>query len=228
MKEILIAGATGKLGMLISKHLLTRGSQVRLLARDPEKAQSLLGTNAIIFKGDVCQPATLTIPMKGVTHIICTIGGSSPLGANSPQHVDYEGVANLVESAITERVGHFVLVSSCAVTKPNHSLNAFGNVLSWKLRGENILRESGLVYTIIRPGGLTDEAGGQHLLQLGLGDRTSGMISRADVARTCIEVLEYPSTKNATFEIIQNAQTGTVNWAELFAYITPDANRTAE
>jgi len=59
----------------------------------------------------------------------------------------------------TNRAGveRFVQISSMGVTNPYHYLDKnLDNVLRWKLRGDEVLRASGLRYTIVRPGGLTD------------------------------------------------------------------------
>ena len=117
---------------------------------------------------------------------------------------------------------HFVLVSSCAVTKPDHPLNKFGQVLTWKLKGEDVLRASGLAYTIVRPGGLTNEPGGQSALVIDQGDRLNGMISRADVAEVCVQALQQPNARNTTFEVVQAQGAPVDDWAALFATLRPD------
>ena len=112
-----------------------------------------------MVEGNTSQTITLPNALVGVRAVICTIGAKAPAGENSPEKVDYEGVRNLVMAARNASVGRFILVSSLGVTHPEHPLNNFGRVLDWKLKGENVLRTSGLNYTIIRPGGLTDEFG---------------------------------------------------------------------
>jgi hypothetical protein len=60
--------------------------------------------------------------------------------------------------------------------------------------GENALRSSGVPYTIVRPVGLSNAPGGQSELIVGQGDhplRGRAQISRADVARVCVEALRY-------------------------------------
>ena len=70
-----------------------------------------------------------------------------------------------------------------------------------KARADERLRESGLDYTIIRPGSLTDEEEtGRIEAAEFLGRR--GEISRSDVARTFAEALEMESTYGKTFEIL--------------------------
>ena len=157
---MLVVGATGRTGRLLVKKLSKRGYSVRALARDPAKAKILFGGIAPIYRGDLQKIETLTKPVRGVRAVVCAAGGVHFGGSEGPKYVDYLGVANLVEVVREFQVGHFVLISSVGVSKPFHSMNLFGKVLKWKRRGEEALRESGLSYTIIRPGGLLDEERG--------------------------------------------------------------------
>jgi uncharacterized protein YbjT (DUF2867 family) len=227
---ILVAGATGGVGTHVVRILMALGRPVRILARDEAKARKLFTgaerpTALEIAIGDVRRPETLAAAMQGVTHVVCATGSGTPIGGNAPQHVDFEGVRNLTEAATAAGVERFVLVSSIAVTKPNHPLNAFGKVLTWKLRGEDALRASGLPYAIVRPGGLTDAPGRQKALKFDQGDRISGMISREDVAEVCVRALARPDVDNVTFEAI-NADGPAPNaaaWDALFGALHPDA-----
>ena len=140
-RRILVAGATGGVGTKIVSQLLEQGRPVRVLVRDEDKAAKLfagVGQPEMleIVVGDVRRPETLGPAFEGISHIFCATGSRAPIGSNAPQHVDYEGVNNLVNAAKTAAVEHFVLVSSMSVTNPNHFLNAFGKVLTWKLRGK--------------------------------------------------------------------------------------------
>jgi uncharacterized protein YbjT (DUF2867 family) len=223
MREIvLVVGATGGVGQHVTSKLLERGEPVCLLVRNPVRIRTLFGDVPCVFVGDTRQPESLTPALSDVRAVICATGTTTPAGSNSPEHVDYRGVRNLVEAARAARVGHFVLVSSCAVTRPDHPLNNFGQVLTWKLKGEDALRASGLMYTVVRPGGLTNEPGGQAALTFAQGDRISGMVSRADVAEVCIQALRQPNARNVTFEVVQAQGAPVDNWATLFATLSPD------
>ena len=205
MEEIyLVAGATGALGQQIVSRLLRRGKHVRALVRDKTKGRALLGENLELVQGDTRQIDTLHDAARDVRIVICVTGTNTAEGANDPQAVDYEGVRNLVNAAKGAGVQHFLLVSSLGVTQEEHPLNSFGRVLEWKKKGEDALRESGLDYTIIRPGGLTDEPGGQRALKLDQGDKLSGRVSRADVADISLHALTHPNARNVTFELIES------------------------
>jgi uncharacterized protein YbjT (DUF2867 family) len=106
-------------------------------------------------------------------------------------------------------VKHFVLISSLGVTKPDHPLNKYGQVLTMKLEGENEVRrlfaDPGYTYTILRPGGLIDGPPLNHALQFDTGDRIStGVIDRSDVAEVAVISLYAPEARNLTFELIQS------------------------
>ena len=153
---------------------------------------------------------------------------------NSPQKVDAEGVGNLVE-AVPQTLERFVFVSSCGVLRrqqfPFSVLNAFG-VLDAKLQGETAIVQSGLPYTIIRPGRLIDgpytsydlntllkaKTEGKYDVVLGQGDTLSGEASRIDVARAAIECLMAPATVGKVFDLAnEGPRPATIDWSRLFS-----------
>lgn len=155
---------------------------------------------------------------------------------NSPHQVDAEGVQHLVAAA-PRTLKRFVFISSCGVErkdKPPYSvLNAFG-VLDAKQQGETAIIQSGLPYTIIRPGRLIDgpftssdlntllkaSTQGKLGVVIGTGDTLNGQTSRIDVAAACVECLRYPVTENKVFELInQGSRSAAIDWEALFAQL---------
>jgi uncharacterized protein YbjT (DUF2867 family) len=222
---ILIAGATGGVGRQLIGKLTAQNEDVRALVRDLSQAQMLFTAQDCLqlVEGNTSETISLPNAFVGVRAVICTIGAKAPAGDNSPEKVDYEGVRNLVMAARNASIGRFVLVSSIGVTHPEHPLNNFGRVLDWKLKGENVLRTSGLNYTIIRPGGLTDESGGKSALRVAQGDNLSGRhVSRSDVAAICLAALDDISTYQTTFEIIAEDGAPPKDLRDLFAALKTD------
>jgi uncharacterized protein YbjT (DUF2867 family) len=129
----------------------------------------------------------------------------------------------------------FILVSSAGVTRPGRPginldleppavrLNdQLGGILTWKLRGEDSLRESGIPYTIIRPCALTEEPGGKELI-FEQGDNIRGKISRNDVAEICVQSLKQPKAKNITLEVKEGENNvNSINWEQLFSQLQRD------
>ncbi len=131
-------------------------------------------------------------------------------------------------------VPRFVLVSSAGVTRPGRpGINLeseppavrmndqLGGILTWKLKGEDSVRESGIPYTIIRPCALTEEPGGKALV-VDQGDNLKGKVSREDIAELCVQVLEQPEACNVTFEVKEDGD-APVNWEQLFDHLQPDS-----
>lgn len=129
----------------------------------------------------------------------------------------------------------FVLVSSAGVTRPGRpginldeeppavKLNdQLGGILTWKLKGEDSLRESGIPYTIIRPCALTEEPGGKELI-FEQGDNIRGKISREDVAELCIQALKLANACNVTLEVKQGENSvNSIDWQRLFSNLQRD------
>jgi len=129
----------------------------------------------------------------------------------------------------------FVLVSSAGVTRPGRPginleseppavrLNdQLGGILTWKLKGEDSVRESGAPYTIIRPCALTEEPGVQALI-FDQGDNLKGKVSRDSVAEICVQALQQPKACNVTFEVKQGESSDrSIDWERLFDHLQPD------
>jgi uncharacterized protein YbjT (DUF2867 family) len=137
--------------------------------------------------------------------------------------VDFEGVRNIAMAAKAAGVQHYVQISSLGVTNPNHPLNRFGKVMEWKLKGENAIRSSGVAYTIVRAGGLGDEAAGLSGIRALQGDKLDGgKIPRADVATVCVKALGDAAARGKTFEIVSGAPGASVDWAGFFTSLSRD------
>ncbi|KAK4589526.1 hypothetical protein RGQ29_020200 [Quercus rubra] len=107
----------------------------------------------------------------------------------------------------------FVHVGSAGVTRPDRPgldlskqppavrLNKeLGFILTFKLKGEDLLRESGIPYAIVRPCALTEEPAGADLI-FEQGDNITGKISREEIARICVAALESTYACDKTFEV---------------------------
>lgn len=224
-RTVLVAGATGQTGQLVVKELRAEGFVIRALVRDADKARATLGEDVELMVGDVKDPASLAPAMRGVDAVISTIGARGAKGPDSPEGIDYGGVRNLADAAAAARVQQFVLVSSRGATQEDNTLNRmFGNVLIWKLKGEDAVRASGVPYTVIRPGGLINVPGGDKAIILEQGDPVvrDSTIARADLARICVAALQYPDARNRTFETSSVPGSADTDWRALFAALVPD------
>ncbi|XP_042402446.1 protein HIGH CHLOROPHYLL FLUORESCENCE PHENOTYPE 173, chloroplastic-like [Zingiber officinale] len=116
----------------------------------------------------------------------------------------------------------FILVSC---TGSGIESNRRDQVLKAKKAGEDALRRSGLGYTIIRPGPLKEEPGGQRALIFDQGNRISQAISCADVADICVKALHDSTARNKSFDVCYEfvAEHGNELY-ELVAHLPDKAN----
>jgi len=129
-----------------------------------------------------------------------------------PDLVDWEGQKNQIDSCPSGV--HVILCSTMGGTDPNHPLNNLGrtivdekeiggNIVKWKRKSEMYLmskeKSDGLIYTIVHPGGLINEKGGQRELTIGVdddlsyGDTESRTVPREDVAQIMLESIRHPN-----------------------------------
>jgi uncharacterized protein YbjT (DUF2867 family) len=92
------------------------------------------------------------------------------------------------------------MLSTMGADNPSAS-EVMEDYLKAKQNADEHLKASGLDYTIVRPGSLTDEKG-TGKIQLMEKLENHGSITRADVAKTLIEVLEDKVMQNQVFEIL--------------------------
>lgn len=211
-----VVGATGGTGKWIVRELVDRGIPVVALVRNLEKAQELLPANTQIVVGDVLQPTSLVEAIADCDVILCATGAAPGIDPTAPYRVDYEGTKNLVDLARTKGISQFILVSSLCVSQLWHPLNLFWLILVWKKQAEEYLRQSGVSYTIVRPGGLKDEDNINPVLMASADSLFEGNIPRQKVAKVCVEALFQPTARNKIVEIIAKAEAPESTWERLF------------
>jgi uncharacterized protein YbjT (DUF2867 family) len=227
---ILVAGASGRVGRYVIRHLKEQGRTFRSLTRSRDTAIERWGkayTDMNWVEGDVRDAARMREIMAGVTAVISVVGTREISGPNSAEFVDYGGVVNMVDAAKAEGVEHFVLLSAIGVTDPQHPFNkATKGALEWRFKGEEHLRGSGLAYTIARPAGLVNRPAGEQALLIEQGDNWRPLLrstlSRDDLAQVLIESLVNPGARNATFEIANDPTRGPGDWRAKLTALEPD------
>ncbi|GGR95447.1 MULTISPECIES: SDR family oxidoreductase [Streptomyces] len=222
-RPITVIGGTGSVGTLIVRKLLDRGERVRVVGRSGLRAQNL-PEGAVFFPGDVRDCGTLTTPLADVSAVVFSVEpGTANTGPDSPKTTMYQGVCNALAAAGADgNRPHFTLISQIFVTRHDHPINAWGGMLDWRLAGEDAVRESGLPYTVIRPGWLTQVRPGQERVRLEQGDRGEGSVSREDVAEAAVRSLALPSADGLTFEIFNEPGARRTDWNDLFASLDRD------
>lgn len=217
--KALVAGATGQTGRRIVEELLKNQIEVKALVRNIAQAKTILPPEAELIEGDVLNPNTLAAAMTDCNVVLCATGATPSFDITGPYQVDYIGTKNLVEIAKKNGIEHFVLVSSLCVSQFFHPLNLFWLILYWKKQAENYLQNSGLTYTIVRPGGLKNDDNLDSIVMSSADTLFEGIIPRRKVAQVCVMALSQPEAKNKITEIVTQADAPTRSWQDLFAQV---------
>ncbi len=199
--EVAIAGGHGKIGLLLGKLLVEQGHTVLGLIRNPDQEDDLhaIGVEPVLC--DLEADDDVGEAVAGVDAVVFAAGAGAGSGVERKRTMDLGGAVKLIEAAREKGIGRYVIVSSMgAADPPAEGGDAFGEYLRAKAAADRALVESGLDYTIVRPGMLTDEP---PTGRVEIGSRVErAEVPRADVAAVLAAVLVAPNTIGETFELI--------------------------
>ena len=195
---MLVAGANGQVGQHIVRFLAERGYEVQAMIRDEGQAQRLLELGGEPVVADLEGEVFHTV--EGCDAVIFSAGGGPGSGPEKKETIDYGGASKLIRAATEHGANRFLVVSSVGAQAPESANEKMQPYLRAKARADEELKHSGLDYTIVRPGPLTDERGTSRIeASTALGRREE--IPREDVAHTMVAALEKRNTFGKTFEI---------------------------
>jgi uncharacterized protein YbjT (DUF2867 family) len=198
--DVVVAGGHGKIGRRLLRLLAERGHRARGLIRNPDHARDLeeVGAEAVVC--DIEALDDISECCEGADVVVFAAGAGPGSGPERKRTVDYAGAVKLIEAAKKNGIDRYVIVSAISVDRPEEWSDQMRPYYEAKRDADQAVLDSGLSYTIVRPGGLTDDPG-TGLVKVGT-DLDRGVIPRADVAATLLAVLETPTTIGKTFELV--------------------------
>lgn len=201
---IVVAGGTGTLGTRLVPRLASQGLAVRVLTRDPARAEHLASVGAEVVRGDVRDPASVAAALRGADTVVSAVHGFAGPGGVSPASVDRDGNAHLIATAARAGAA-FVLVSVIGAS-PSHPIELFRA----KHEAEEVLRASGIAWTIVRAAAFMEtwgsimsqplQASGR-ILVFGRGDNPVNFVSATDVAALVSHAVIAPGLRGRVLEI---------------------------
>ncbi|HET6505450.1 MAG TPA: SDR family oxidoreductase [Baekduia sp.] len=197
--DVVIAGGHGQIALLLERLLADEGHAVRGLIRNPDHAPDLEAAGATPVVADLEEQDVdaLARTIGDADAIVFAAGAGPGSGPQRKWTLDYAGAVKLMEVARRNGINRYIIVSSTGADPEAEDDGAFGTYLRAKGQADLKLTQSGLSYTIVRPGRLTDAAA------TGAVDTSTGRgeIPRADVAAVIAELLDTPGTASVTFDV---------------------------
>jgi len=202
--DVVIVGGHGKIALLLARELQQRGDRVRSLIRNPDHEGDVRDAGAEPVMCDVERegPAVVAEAIAGADAVVFAAGAGPGSGTARKWTVDYGGAVVSIAAARAAGAGRYVIVSSVGADDPppEDPDDVFSIYLHAKAAADRALAASGLAFTILRPGMLTDDppTGSVHLAER----VERGSIPRADVAAMLAELVHEPRTAGKALGLV--------------------------
>jgi uncharacterized protein YbjT (DUF2867 family) len=198
---VVIAGAHGRIGLRLGRLLVEAGHTVRGIIRNPDHGADLeaAGIAAVVFDLEH-DDRDLADVVAGASAAVFAAGAGPGSGDARKETMDRDGAIRLIEACRRGGVDRYVIVSAMGARDPDLPGDGFAAYLRAKAQADAALIESGLRWTIVRPGGLLDDPGTE---RVEVGEQLPrGSIPRDDVAAVLAAALATPATIGRAFDLI--------------------------
>jgi uncharacterized protein YbjT (DUF2867 family) len=198
--NVVIVGGHGQIAMRLARILAERGDSPRGIIRKTEQADDLekLGAEPIVL--DIENVDDINDAFAGSDAVVFAAGAGPGSGPARKLTVDYGGAVKSVDAAIAMDIRRFVIVSSIGSNRPESWSEQMRPYQQAKSDADKYVVESGLDYTVIRPGGLTDDPGTG---RVEIAERVEyGQVTRDDVAAVIAECLTADNTIGKSFDLL--------------------------
>lgn len=198
--DVVVAGGHGQIGLRLLGLLAADGHRARGLIRKPEQAADLEAAGAEPVIADLERLDDLAPHVQGADAIVFAAGAGAGSGQERKRTLDLGGAVKLIAAAKAAGVARYVIVSSVGADDPEGGSDEMRPYLRAKAEADAAVRGSGLAFTIVRPGRLTDDPGTGRVAAGA--DVQRADVPRDDVAATLLAVLSEPGTIGATFVLV--------------------------
>ena len=199
--KIAIAGGHGQIALRLERLLSGRGDEVAGLIRNPDHADDVraAGAEPVLCDLERAGPEEAAAALEGAEAVVFAAGAGPGSGEARKETMDLGGAVKLIEAAKAKHVSRYVMVSSMGAD-PDAEGEGFAAYLRAKGRADAALIASGLAYTIVRPGRLTNDPGTGRVRIAESVERAE--VPRDDVAAVLAAVLAREDAAGLTFELV--------------------------
>ncbi|WP_046178467.1 SDR family oxidoreductase [Domibacillus tundrae] len=200
--HVLVIGAAGTTGRLVVQSLAENiQHHVKAMVRKTDQMTDMEKLGAQPVLADLEQD--FSYAMNDVNAVIFAAGSGSSTGSDKTTTVDRDGAIKAIDLAVSHGIERFVMLSSMGADRPDAGPESMQHYLQAKHDADAHLMQSGLTYTIVRPGVLKNEAAaGKIEAAAQVAGRTKS-IARADVAEVLVQSLLAEKTESRIFEIVE-------------------------
>jgi uncharacterized protein YbjT (DUF2867 family) len=199
---VAIAGGHGKIALRLERILSKRGDRVLGLIRNPDHAGDLEDVGAEPVICDLEAEDDISGQLDGVEAVVFAAGAGPGSGAERKQTMDLGGAVKLIDGAKKQGIKRYLIVSSIGAGNPAGASEQMRPYIEAKAEADRAVAASGLEYTIVRPGGLTDDPGTGRV-RITTREDVYGRVTRDDVAEVLAAALEAPNTIGKTFVLLE-------------------------
>jgi uncharacterized protein YbjT (DUF2867 family) len=196
--DVVVAGGHGKIAQHLLRLLAERGDHARGLIRNPDHAADIEALGAEPIECDIEMEEDLAPFVEGADAVVFAAGAGPGSGPERKRTVDFGAAVKLIEGARARGIERYLIVSSIGADQPEQAPEEMRAYQQAKHDADVALQRSGLDYTVVRPGRLTDDPGTGRVST----DAGYGEIPREDVAVVLAAALAEPATIGKTFELI--------------------------
>ena len=199
MGKTLIIGASGQIGKMTTQLLLNDQQHVIALVRDKNKLSDLSSSYLDIIEQDL--ESDFSQAFDGCEQVIFAAGSGGSTGDDKTLLIDLWAATKAVNYAKQYGIKRLIMVSSIGADNPDAIQSDLKPYLVAKHMADKHLINSGLNYTIVRPGSLTDEDASLKITTQQPSERNEAKISRENVANALLQIANHSTNENSIFEL---------------------------
>ena len=201
--RIAVAGGHGRIAMLVHPLLAKRAHSVRGIIRNASQAEAVQHAGAEPVICDLEAEVDIANAVGSADVVIFAAGAGPGSGPARKRTMDRDGAVKLIDAARNNGIRRYIMISAIHAEEPRGD-EVFRTYLRAKSEADEALRGSGLDYTIVQPGRLTNDAS-TGIVQVAA-TLPSGEIPRADVAAVVAQVVDTESTIGHQFDLTSGDQ----------------------
>ncbi len=189
---VAIGGAHGQIAMVLTRLLAAGGDEVIGLIRNPDHADDVAaaGASPAVCDLERSAPEQIANAIAGAGAVVFAAGAGPGSSAERKLTMDRDGAVKLLEAAVQVGAERYVIVSAVGAEDPPDGDEVFSVYLRAKAEADEAVRRSDRDWTIVRPGGLTNDPGtGRVRIE---SETFYGSVARDDVASVLARLLHDP------------------------------------